>query len=258
MNDPKTSNEFHKSPNQNFKKPAHEYPTFRSDEQFEVSPQPTASTKFYRQSPGASPISDPEESTKILHFLVSKYDELDDKSEVEALILELNNINKSGGKISEEFRERLESFTQSLQPVRPNTANPDKSLNLLKSKMENRKGRQDRSINREKALIEEFSKDDDSHLFRTTADFMTTIQNNPSLLQEYQELVAEYEESRNEIKAKTLMKFKSSSSSSKIDNNIGVVLLYYFCQIDTSITLRNDKRQLEDKSWNFVKTYFGS
>lgn len=87
---------------------------------------------------------------------------------------------------------------------------------------------------------------------------MDMVQNNPHLLSEYEELVSEYEESRQEIKAKQLMKYKSLSSPTKIDQNIGVALMYFFYQIDNSIPLRTDKRQLEDKSWNSIKLYFSN
>ena len=85
---------------------------------------------------------------------------------------------------------------------------------------------------------------------------MLVIQDNEEYLEEYEELVAEYEESRLELKARILMKFKSIHSPSKLEINIAIVLLYFLYQIDDSIRLRTDKRQLEDKSWNFVQNYF--
>lgn len=54
------------------------------------------------------------------------------------------------------------------------------------------------------------------------------------------------------------MKFKSISSPSKLDINIALVLLYFLYQIDSTILLRNDKRQLEDKSWNYAKGYLSN
>ena len=54
------------------------------------------------------------------------------------------------------------------------------------------------------------------------------------------------------------MKFKSLRSPSKLENNIAIVLLYYMYQIDNSIRLRTDKRQLEDKSWNYARDYFSN
>ena len=106
------------------------------------------------------------------------------------------------------------------------------------------------SLEDEEPLVHTQIKQTDKH-----EDF---IQNSPGLLQEYKELVTEYEDSRSELKAKILMKFKSQPSPTKIDNSIGVALLYYFYQIDNSIPLRNDKRQLEDKSWNYIKKYFSN
>ena len=202
-----------------------------------------------------------------LQFLVTKYEELDDKSEVEDLILELNRISKDNkGIIPQYFKIKLEKFSKKCaRPVtskrlESHTVSTNQIAKSVKSKgsvkstthrTQSRKVLELKDDIQEQPVEANYGQD-------TLSDFIRVIQNNAELMGEYEDLVKEYEESRVEVKAKTYMTFKSLSSPSKIDNYIGVVLLYYFYQIDNSILLRNDKRQLEDKSWNYIKNYFSS
>lgn len=202
-----------------------------------------------------------------LQFLVTKYEELDDKSEVEDLILELNRISKDNkGIIPQYFKVKLEKFTKKW--ARPATAKRLVSHTVSTNQI-SKKGKvkatarptthrtQSRKVLQQKDDVQEHPVEVIQSL-DNLSDFIRVIQNNSELMSEYEDLVREYEESRAEVKAKTFMTFKSLTSPSKIDTYIGVVLLYYFYQIDNSILLRNDKRQLEDKSWNYIKNYLSS
>ena len=202
-----------------------------------------------------------------LQFLVSKYEELEDKSEVEDLILELNRISKDNkGVIPQYFKVKLEKFSKkcgkpsSKKQLNSHTVSTSQMNKKSQSKGNTRPTTQ-RTQNRKeleyKLDIEERPVEL-NYNNEALSDFIRTIQSNDELLKEYSELVKEYEESRGEIKAKTLMSFKSLASPSKVDTYIGVVLLYYFYQVDNSILLRTDKRQLEDKSWNYIKEYLSS
>ena len=202
-----------------------------------------------------------------LQFLVTKYEELDDKSEVEDLILELNRISKDNkGIIPQYFKIKLEKFSKKC--ARPVTSkrliSHTVSTNLITKHVKSKGSVKPTTHRTQSRKVLELKDDiqeqpvEANYGQDTLSDFIRVIQNNAELMGEYEDLVREYEESRVEVKAKTYMTFKSLSSPSKIDNYIGVVLLYYFYQIDNSILLRNDKRQLEDKSWNYIKNYFSS
>ena len=183
-----------------------------------------------------------QELSRYLQFLVAKYDELDDKSEVEDLILELNKLSKNNkGIIPRSFKTKLERFSKKcmIKHSKPNKNNKQKEIVKKTPKKASRqdssaKKRQNKNINETKNKEKELN-------LKEISDFMAIIQNDPELLQEYEELVNEYEEARSEIKAKTLMKFKSLQSPTKVDTNIAIVLLYFLWQIDNSILLRNDK-----------------
>ena len=206
------------------------------------------------------------EFDKYLQFLVSKYEELEDKSEVEDLILELNRISKDNkGIIPQFFKVKLEKFSKrwikspSAKRLTSHTVSTNQMIKI--SAKGNVRHTKQKTHNRKMPISEEDTEELPAEIIQgneNLSDFIRVIQSNDELMKEYVELVKEYEESRSEIKAKTLMTFKSLASPSKIDTYIGVVLLYYFYQIDDSILLRNDKRQLEDKSWNYIKDYLSS
>jgi len=128
----------------------HKYPAFRTPDNLEESPQPTISTRFYQLNQESQKEDQTKELNDILQDLVSKNDELDDKKEVEELILELNQLSKLNPVvIPKSFNEKVRKFKEKYKAHKP----ADKTkLNLLKSKIDQRKTRKERSTKREKSV----------------------------------------------------------------------------------------------------------
>lgn len=221
------------------------------------------------------PINDPEPNEAVnseldtyMQFLISKYDQASNKDEVENLIMEIHKIkNQNVSQIPEEFKEKLNVFVQKqIKSLKESTPTPKKQKfhqNTSSSKEETKRpmtSSMKKTQSPEKFVdsrIVQTPRETNSEL-RTYSGFMDEVQNNPDLLAEYRELVNEYEETRQEIKAKQLMKFKTMRNMSKIEHNIAIALMYYFYQIDNSIRLKTDKRQLESKSWENISKYFSN
>jgi hypothetical protein len=196
-----------------------------------------------------------EELQSYIQFLVSKYDDVQDKDELENLLLEIHHLNSLNlEKVPDDFKNKLNYFIQNSVLEIQKLETPKKEESKLIMTGSKKKQSPNTLI---VSQISHVPKNGDVDA-RICSDFMDMVQNNPHLLGEYEELVSEYEESRQEIKAKQLMKYKSLCAPTKIDQNIGVALMYFFYQIDNSIPLRTDKRQLEDKSWNSIKQYFSN
>ena len=239
------------------------------EKQQRIGYSPYTSKGYVSKQPQLSPESDQEEDeqhdlqneiAEYMKILVEKYESLPDKSEAEKLILELNRISKLNiNHVPQNFVTKFEAFLIWCEQVKkapkikkPKKEAPPKSAKRPKTHRE--ASRSKKHDNYEE--IKDTDRGDPASL--GNSDFMKVIQENPDLLKEYEILVREYEETRVEVKAKTLMKFKSLTSPTKIDINIAVILLYYFYQVDNSILLRSDKRQLEDKSWNSARNYFSN
>ncbi len=60
-----------------------------------------------------------------------------------------------------------------------------------------------------------------------------------------------------QILAKDVQKFRSYSGKG-VECNVGVSLLYYIVQLDTSILLTNDKKALLQPTWDEVKKQFSN
>lgn len=195
-----------------------------------------------------------------MRILVEKYENSSYKPEAEKLILELNKIRKLQiDSVPQNFINKFEAFLEWCDKVKktPKIRKPKKEV-VQKSSRKSKTRREGSGIKKQEIHEETKEVDRIEPTRVSNSDFIKVIQENQHLLKEYEVLVREYEETRVEIKAKTLMRFKSLQSPTKIDINIAVILLYYFYQVDNSILLRSDKRQLEDKSWNYARNYLSN
>lgn len=125
-----------------------------------------------------------DEVQKYLQYLVSKYEQLDDKTEAEALILELNRISNNDLTIPINFIEKFNKF-------KDNEENPPQKM--IKSVTSTTKKRRPQTSRIEETQNKGLG-DSKIQSSKKISDFMNTIQNSPELVNEYEELVSEYEE----------------------------------------------------------------
>lgn len=209
-----------------------------------------------------------------MNLLISKFDQVENSSEVENLIFELHSIKnqKSQGSL---FKDRKTSLPENItNKNKLETGNVPMKLRKKIQKfikniefkentcplMSQRDGTNSSNIEFQNAPLSSIGKREAPKDQPPSVKF---IHEDSDLYLKYQDLCLYYEDARRKVQLKHLKALVDIKTPNKIEHNIGIVLLYLSSFLDTTTMLYssnphfNPKEiKLTNKSWKTIVTVF--
>jgi hypothetical protein len=201
-----------------------------------------------------------------MNLLVSKFDKVDNNSEVESLIFELHSLkakkNKTGLSNFENRKISLPDTILSSPLKHPSVPKKlQKKIQKFIKKIESDKSETKTMHTEVQDKRYESSYFQDSVTKRKPTPGLSAtvkyIHQDPEIYNRYQDLCLYYEETVKTINLRWIKVFLNIKSPSKLEKNIGTVLVYLAAHLDSSIMLspvktKNKVFSLRNNTWTFI------
>jgi hypothetical protein len=209
-----------------------------------------------------------------MNMLINKYDEVENNSEVESLIFELHSFKNKTSKVKRStYGDRKISVPDTI--LSNNPFGDKKIPRKLRKKIKNfiKTVELDEKIGNKTVNIDMIKeqRDRESQIGIDTIKKRAPDENlpptvkyihqHPELYLKYQNLCLYYEEAKSEIGLNNIKSFLNIKNPSKLEQSIGVVLMYISAFLDTTIMLFPSKIRpwdtdftLRTNSWTYIVT----